>query len=179
MNAAALICPYCRTAILDDADPPKVLCTGCGTAHHADCFAENGGCTIFGCSGAPPDEPKLNIASHETHSVNLPAATAPYVFSQPLTPLDPHELPPPPPLAHAYDTAVMFPAKSRTTYIVLGVLFGSFGAHSFYAGYGKRGAVQLALTLCTLGIAGLGIWVWAIIDVCTISQDNAGIRFRD
>ena len=36
-----------------------IVCEGCGTAHHADCYAENQGCTIFGCSKAPGDEPKM------------------------------------------------------------------------------------------------------------------------
>lgn len=181
MNAAAVICPYCRTPVLDDdAESPKVLCPGCGAAHHADCFEENGGCTIFGCSAAPPDEPKLSIASSETHSLPSPAvATQPFVFNTPLMPLDPNEPPPPPAAPPVYDTALMVPPKSRTTYILLGVLLGFFGAHSFYAGYNKRGVIQLAITLCTLGFAAFGTWVWAIIDICTISQDYNGVHFRD
>jgi TM2 domain-containing membrane protein YozV len=70
-------------------------------------------------------------------------------------------------------------AKNRTTFILLGVLLGFFGAHSFYAGYRGRGFLQLAITLGTLGIGGIAIWIWAIIDICTISRDSAGINFRN
>jgi hypothetical protein len=48
------------------ADETNVLlCPGCATPHHADCFAENGGCTVFGCSAAPPEEPKLRLTGSE------------------------------------------------------------------------------------------------------------------
>lgn len=40
------LCPYCRDA-LDAA--PTTACSGCATAHHAQCFAEHGRCTVFGC----------------------------------------------------------------------------------------------------------------------------------
>jgi hypothetical protein len=45
-------CPYCRSAI---AGTETAACDRCGTSHHADCLAEAGGCTIFGCGerGAP------------------------------------------------------------------------------------------------------------------------------
>ena len=38
------------------------LCPGCGTPHHHDCWEENQGCTVFGCSHAPKDEPKTTIS---------------------------------------------------------------------------------------------------------------------
>ncbi len=56
-------CPYCRTPF--EADDEVVTCPSCGTAHHADCFAENGGCTVFGCSQAPVEEPKISVTSHD------------------------------------------------------------------------------------------------------------------
>ena len=55
------ICPYCRTEIGEAADERKD-CPTCGTPHHADCFAENGGCTIFGCASAPSDEAKVTVS---------------------------------------------------------------------------------------------------------------------
>jgi len=55
------ICPYCRTEV-GDAEGERKDCPGCGTPHHADCFAENGGCTIFGCAEAPSDEAKVTVA---------------------------------------------------------------------------------------------------------------------
>jgi TM2 domain-containing membrane protein YozV len=71
------------------------------------------------------------------------------------------------------------PTKSRTTFLLLGVLLGGFGAHSFYAGSTKKGFLQLAITLLTFGFAGLMVWIWAVIDICTISTDSNGIPFRN
>jgi len=49
-------CPYCRTDIESGDD---FLCPECNTPHHEDCWKENKGCSIYGCSYAPPDEPKV------------------------------------------------------------------------------------------------------------------------
>jgi len=51
-------CPYCRESLNPDE---AITCPGCNTPHHHDCWQENGGCTVFGCSNAPGDEPKLKI----------------------------------------------------------------------------------------------------------------------
>lgn len=67
-----MICPYCRTPI--DADPQsQKICEGCATPHHPECFAENGGCTLFGCKFAPPDEPKLQVATQDVARLGMPA----------------------------------------------------------------------------------------------------------
>jgi hypothetical protein len=55
------ICPYCRTEV-GDSEGERKDCPGCGTPHHADCFAENGGCTVFGCANAPTDEAKVTVS---------------------------------------------------------------------------------------------------------------------
>src|SRR5215471_18238494 len=55
------VCPYCRMPF-DDQAPPKIYCTACGVPHHEDCYQENGGCTVFGCSRAPADDPKLQVS---------------------------------------------------------------------------------------------------------------------
>ncbi len=39
-------CPYCHDTVAEEA---AVECRGCGAAHHLECFAEHGGCAIFGC----------------------------------------------------------------------------------------------------------------------------------
>src|SRR5277367_2070326 len=83
------VCPYCRTKIVAEDGP--VICEGCGTAHHADCYAENGGCTIFGCSKAPGDEPKMSVSAPEL--VEMPAAPTPVVENR----MSPPPPPPPPP----------------------------------------------------------------------------------
>jgi hypothetical protein len=191
----AEVCPYCRTRI--GAEDGPTVCEGCGTAHHADCYAENGGCTIFGCSKAPGDEPKLSVSTPE-----LAAAAPPAVVE--------NRLPPPPPpaivlppattqeLRHVANRVVpsMFggfagqdpapPAeepethqpKNRTSFIVLGALLGAFGAHNFYAGYYKKAGIQLAITVLTLGFASPMSWMWAVIDICTIDRDSRGLQFE-
>jgi TM2 domain-containing membrane protein YozV len=58
------VCPYCRTE-LGTAEEERLDCPGCGTPHHPECFAENGGCTVFGCSKAPLDEPKVHVTGTE------------------------------------------------------------------------------------------------------------------
>ncbi len=208
------VCPYCRGAIVPEEAEP-VLCPGCSTPHHADCFEENGGCTVFGCSAAPPAEPKLTIGAPDLQAA-VPDAPAPPAAAVPAPP------PPPPLLASAggassgfvpvptpaaaplfsslgYGTAQFLPPQSpnppflpyhvpidtrvstrnRTTFLLLGVLLGAFGAHSFYAGSTRKGFIQLGITVLTFGFAGMMVWIWAIIDICTISKDNEGIPFRN
>lgn len=58
-------CPYCRMP-MRATDAVKV-CAACQTPHHAECWAENKGCTVFGCAEAPQEEEKISVA---------PAATA-------------------------------------------------------------------------------------------------------
>ena len=198
------VCPYCRAHI--EEEDVSLACEGCGTLHHADCYAENGGCTIFGCSKAPADEPKLRVSAPELLAVGAQTAT---VVAEPVASVPP---PPPPPGTPAamrmaelppelpYASSLLVPSifgglgvaggevvaepaappkpRSRTTFILLGALLGALGGHSFYAGYTKKGIAQLAITVLTLGFAGPMVWVWAVIDICTINQDHNGVQFE-
>jgi TM2 domain-containing membrane protein YozV len=118
----SLICPYCRSEVQDAAGDRKD-CPGCGTPHHADCFAENGGCTVFGCSAAPADEAKVTVTGTDlmgnvvtrqvTPPVSRPAVSLGAGFTtfhapvpQPAAPaaeapapFEPAVPPPPPPMA--------------------------------------------------------------------------------
>lgn len=67
------ICPYCRTEI-GSLEGERIDCPGCGTAHHSDCFQENGGCTIFGCSKAPVDDPKISVSGTDLVEAGNPGA---------------------------------------------------------------------------------------------------------
>jgi hypothetical protein len=51
-------CPFCRDSI--NAQQVQ-LCPGCGAPHHGECWSQNGGCTVYGCSGAPSEEPRIVI----------------------------------------------------------------------------------------------------------------------
>ena len=61
-------------------------------------------------------------------------------------------------------------------FILLGIFFGIFGAHNFYAGYHKRGAGQLALTCLSVFTLAVATWIWAIVDCFVIKRDAAGQR---
>lgn len=74
-----------------------------------------------------------------------------------------------------YPQAGMFVPKSRTTYVILGLLLGWLGAHNFYAGYAGRGIIQLLLTCTVFGIFIVGLWV--LIEVITVKCDARGILF--
>jgi TM2 domain-containing membrane protein YozV len=67
--------------------------------------------------------------------------------------------------------------RSRLTYILLGVLLGAFGGHNFYAGYTKRAVVQLLVTLLTCFWGGIVSWIWAIVEVCVVTEDDDGVAF--
>ena len=58
-------CPYCRMP-LKPGGPLKV-CPSCATPHHAECWNENKGCTVFGCKESPGDEEKITVAT-QTHA---------------------------------------------------------------------------------------------------------------
>lgn len=71
------------------------------------------------------------------------------------------------------------PAKSRGVYIILGIFLGLAGVHNFYAGYYRKGAVQLVLTI-TLGwtiIVLLAVIIWVVVELCTVTEDENGIQF--
>jgi len=198
------VCPYCRCPVMDP-EKEAIVCAGCGTPHHSDCYAENGGCTVFGCSAAPEEEPKLSMSGADLttpefargmQTQSIPAArpappplvngaatatqtvspqpNAGSVLFRPVPVIASH-----PAAAPAYVDFTPHPdAKHKTTFTLLGVLLGMFGAHSFYAGYKCKAFIQLGITVLTLGFASPMSWVWAIIDVLTIEEDSKGIKFR-
>jgi len=219
------ICPYCRTEV-GDAEGKRQDCPGCGTPHHADCFAENGGCTVFGCANAPSDEAKVTVSATDmmgnvmTRQVTTPAARpgvslgpgyttfhapAPNV-EQPASMPDPGASgaqppqlsPPPPPMVgtgtapppqfgpgpqvrqQQSSLAAYYPVaqpKTRVIFVLLGIFLGVFGVHNFYAGYAKKGTIQLCVTLLTCFYGAAISWVWAIIEICTVNQDADGTQF--
>ncbi len=57
-------CPYCRMP-MHDTDIIKT-CASCRTPHHAECWAENKGCTVFGCPEAPEEEEKISVTPSAT-----------------------------------------------------------------------------------------------------------------
>jgi hypothetical protein len=65
-GTSALACPYCLWQISGGGANDVRRCSACGTAYHADCYQENGGCGTFGCpdwtarqGGAPVPAPAV------------------------------------------------------------------------------------------------------------------------
>ena len=198
-------CPYCRAPI--EPEDESTLCEACATLHHADCYSENGGCTVFGCSKAPVDEPKISVSASEIDSPVRRIARA--VVRPPTPPPPPRPgsttaVPPPPnpsfritsredtthfitpPRSISFagynpETSIAIPLyirrRSRLTYILLGVLLGAFGGHNFYAGYTKRAVIQLLITVLSCFFGGLISWIWAVVEVCIVNQDDDGVAF--
>ena len=63
--------------------------------------------------------------------------------------------------------------------LLLGIFLGEFGAHRFYLGYTGIGILQLLLTICTCGIAGIWGFVEGILCLCGRMQDVDGYELRD
>ena len=86
---------------------------------------------------------------------------------------------PPPP--YAAPAAVGNPiAKSRLAYILLGLFLGGFGIHNFYAGYAGRGVAQLLITLFIgwLVVPLIAVFIWIIVEICTVTRDAQGVAFN-
>lgn len=173
---SSAVCPYCRTPM--DAAEEK-LCEGCSTPHHQDCYAENGGCTVFGCRFAPPEEPKVAVSAPELAM----AAGAAVGASQPT------QYSPVPAAAVSaggapvIDSAITYvpppqQARSKMTFIMLGIFLGMLGGHNFYAGYYGKGTLQACLSLLTLGFGSPMAWIWAVIEICIVTTDSKGVQFR-
>lgn len=181
---SASVCPYCRTSI-DPATGNDMLCEGCSTPHHQDCYAENGGCTLFGCRFAPAEEPKVAVSSPELASVSASRVAAP-------VPSFAGYMPTPAPAASApasgnstgvvINSAITYVpepvAKNKMTFILLGVFLGALGAHNFYAGYRGKAIAQLCLSVLTLGYGSPMAWLWAVIEICVVNQDSRGVQFQ-
>jgi hypothetical protein len=65
-------CPYCHTVV----DRP-IPCPACGSGHHIDCWQENAGCCVHGCSAAPietsaPPAPNPVSSAHLPHATTYP-----------------------------------------------------------------------------------------------------------
>ena len=194
----AVVCPYCRANI--GAEDGPMVCEGCGTAHHADCYAENGGCTIFGCSKAPGDEPKVSVSTPELVAAAVPAT------------LVERRLPPPPPTRRCLSTTSNDARPADTWRIELCLrcsealpvkilrhllkkrwctnrgnaratscwarCWGRSERTTFMRAITKRRGSSWRLLVLTLGFGSPMSWMWAVIDICTIDRDGRGVQFE-
>jgi TM2 domain-containing membrane protein YozV len=158
------VCPYCRTEVAAEA-ASNVFCSVCSTPHHGDCWLENGGCTLFGCTNAPPDEPKVQVTTNDV--VYAPGAPAPVFGVAPtstgfgdasavrLAPVAPRSSappPPPPPSAaprFAAPALTQAPANS-TGYVAPGSIFAE--SASSQPAKSRIAFVMLGIFLGSLGV---------------------------
>jgi hypothetical protein len=145
----AIECPYCKREI----EGPDILeCPGCDTPHHLECWFENRGCTRYGCPEAPEDEPKMAVPSAGMFNpVQGSTATG-------------------------QNSASPYRPAKRMIYMTLGLFFGAFGIHNFYAGRMARGVSQLLISCLTLLYASPACVLWALGDVCFVAKDGKGRR---
>jgi TM2 domain-containing membrane protein YozV len=68
-------------------------------------------------------------------------------------------------------------AKDRVAYVLLAVLLG-FGIHNFFAGYNNRAIIQLLVSILTCGLGWFPMWIWGIIEACTVTKDANGVDFK-
>ncbi len=67
---AGRMCPRCGVAIAPNA--PTVQCRSCGTPHHQECFAADGGCAVVGCPGNPRTQVQPQSAPVAMYPAYLP-----------------------------------------------------------------------------------------------------------
>lgn len=53
-DQSVTICLICQCPI--ENDEPKHLCPSCNKPYHAECWTQNKGCAVYGCSMVPPTE---------------------------------------------------------------------------------------------------------------------------
>lgn len=68
-------------------------------------------------------------------------------------------------------------AKDRVAYVLLAVLLG-FGIHNFFAGYNNRAIIQLLVSILTCGLGWFPMWIWGIVEACTVTKDANGVDFK-
>ncbi len=67
--------------------------------------------------------------------------------------------------------------KSRVSYVLLGSLLGLIGLpgiHNLYAGRQSQGLIQLVGTILTCWILWIPMYIWTIVEVCTVTCDGDG-----
>ncbi len=126
-------------------------CPSCHVPHHLECWQENKGCSVPGCSEAPDDESKIVVPSGAVHGAQSSQSVS-------------FAVPPPIPV-HAKP-------KSRIAFTLLGAILGPLGLHNFYAGYAGKGAAQLLISVLTCGWGAIVTWPWAIVEICVVNRDS-------
>jgi Prokaryotic RING finger family 1 len=88
-------CPYCRFPLKEGV--PVHACESCGAVHHAECWADGGGCAVFGCTAAGTAAVAAQAPAPVTQAYAAPttyqaAPQAPAAYAAPSPP--PYQQPP-------------------------------------------------------------------------------------
>jgi TM2 domain-containing membrane protein YozV len=76
-----------------------------------------------------------------------------------------------------YVKAPMVMPKNKWIYVLLGIFFGIFGVHNFYAGYIGRGITKLLITILSFGVLFWISWIWSFIEIIVVRIDSRGVPF--
>jgi len=69
------ICPFDQQILEKDQD--LVVCTSCGTPHHAQCWEYNKGCAVFNCGGKTSMPYSITPESQEIQDIDLEQTSNP------------------------------------------------------------------------------------------------------
>lgn len=184
-----------------------MLCPACRTPHHRDCWEENGGCTVFGCSAAPVEEAAIRVSSDEMTGGMASAAgggawaspgptngaantlggwgqdstgIAPPPQSFPAWQAPPHYSGYVDPNASPIALSGLNPQSSveRRIYVGLAIVGGFLGIHNLYANRTSAGIIQLCTTFTTCFLALPVTWIWALVEAGTVEIDGDGFPMK-
>ena len=144
-------CEYCNNEVQSGA----TICPACGAPAPA---------TVVSTPAAAPAPlpavaPAVNAAAPQPSVVVV--NTAPQV-AQPVQPT----------------VTYPYPPKSRITYIILALLFGTLGIHNFYAKRTGCGITQLLLTILSFGFLAVISALWSLIEILAVDSDGNRVPFK-
>jgi hypothetical protein len=161
-------CPYCREP-LSAANVQE--CPTCHLPHHADCWEENHGCTVFGCASAPGDEPRLAVSTADT-------GTATQEPHGSFVPPYPAPAPPMPPMPLPGGVTLPFPADPIVNWMPAAVLFGISAVLEMVKAFLVRDRSEMYYIVAVLAIAAYIIrtTAWALMHMRLCSALPAPFR---
>lgn len=146
----------------------RIRCGNCGELY--DLYSAMGG-QLFTCQNCgavlqlPPSDCRdvndLKLCPHCRKLVDSDAAVCPYC----------DEL-----LVDMEGSAMPESGKQRKIYILLGLFFGAYGIHNFYAGRRSVGCIQffMGLTIVLLPLTVL----WSYCEICSVTEDGTGRKMK-
>lgn len=161
-------CPYCREPLSAGSVQE---CPTCHLPHHADCWEENHGCTVFGCASAPGDEPRLAVSTAEAGTTTQGANGA---F------VPPYPAPPPlmPPMPLPSGATLPFAAAPIVNWMPAAVLFAVSAVLEMVKSFLVRDQSEMYYIVAVLAVAAYIIrtTAWALMHMRLFSALPAPFR---